>query len=170
MSFVYAFLPCRHLYWCLCLRSWVHEARAAISAFVCMWRMGGYTCIYHHHHQKPPPHSASCLSVRLGSVLVGGRKNTNDASCNWWNHRGCKWSLCANSWERNTRTSISASWNGMQHATPTTTTTDQLRISTGAGGVHDAAIIATCVRANNSNSFHALPLLCIYSASCKIPY
>ena len=44
------------------------------------------------------------------------------------------------------RTSISARQNGMQqqHATPTTTTTDQLRISTGAGGVHHAAIIATC--------------------------
>ena len=35
-----------------------------------------------------------------------------------------------------------------QHATPTTTVTDQLRISTGAGGVHDAAIIATCIRAH----------------------
>ena len=35
-----------------------------------------------------------------------------------------------------------------QHATPTTTITDQLRISTGAGGVHDAAIVATCVRAH----------------------
>ena len=61
------------------------------------------------------------------------------------------------------RTSISASWNRMQqqHATPTTTTTtEQLRISTGAGGVHDAAIIATCVRAHNSDSFHALPLMC----------
>ena len=33
------------------------------------------------------------------------------------------------------------------NATPTTTTTDQLRISTG--GVHNAAIIATCVRAHN---------------------
>ena len=51
--------------------------------------------------------------------------------------------------------------NGMQqqHATPATATTDQLRISTSADGVHDAAIIATCVRAHNSNSFHALPLL-----------
>ena len=48
-----------------------------------------------------------------------------------------------------------------QHATLTTTTTiDQLRVSTGAGGVHDAAIITTCVRAHNSNSFHALLLMC----------
>ena len=35
-----------------------------------------------------------------------------------------------------------------QHATPTTTTsTDQLRISMGVVGVHDAAITATCIRA-----------------------
>ena len=33
------------------------------------------------------------------------------------------------------------------NVTPTTTTTDQLRISTGTGGVHDAASIATCIRA-----------------------
>ena len=49
------------------------------------------------------------------------------------------------------RTSISASRSRMQqqHATPTiTTTTDQLRISTGACGEHDAAIIATRVRAH----------------------
>ena len=45
------------------------------------------------------------------------------------------------------RTSISTFCIGMQqqNATPTTTTTDQLKISTGAGAVHDAAIIANCV-------------------------
>ena len=101
--------------------------------------------------------------------------------CNWaviYQWVGCKGSLCANGWGRNTmtlsscqwlplqaqsakvrvqgakvRTCISASWKGMQqqHATPTTTITDQLTISTGAGGVNDAAIIATCIRAHNSN-------------------
>ena len=46
-------------------------------------------------------------------------------------------------------TSISAIQSGMQQqpAIPTTTTTNQFRISTDAIGVHDAAIIATCVRA-----------------------
>ena len=74
----------------------------------------------------------------------------------------CKWSICANSWSRNAtivsccwwqllhtqsakdrvqgakvRTSTSASLRGMQqqHATPPTTATDQIRISTGASGV-----------------------------------
>ena len=59
------------------------------------------------------------------------------------------------------RTSISASRSGMQqqHATPTTTTTtDQLRISTGDGGVHDAAIIATCIRSGHERS-----LKCVHS-------
>ena len=48
------------------------------------------------------------------------------------------------------RTSISASWNGMQqqHATPSTTATNQLRISTEAVGVHNAAIIAICIMHN----------------------
>ena len=48
---------------------------------------------------------------------------------------------------------LSASRSGMQqqHATPITTTTDQFRISTGAGGVHNAAIIVTCVRVHSSN-------------------
>ena len=34
-------------------------------------------------------------------------------------------------------------------------------------GVHDAAIIATCIRAHNSNSFLALPLMCALT-SCKL--
>ena len=47
------------------------------------------------------------------------------------------------------RTSIGASWSGLhrQHAA-TTTNTDQIRTSTGATGVNDAAINATCVRLN----------------------
>ena len=51
----------------------------------------------------------------------------------------------------------------------------QLRISTDAGGVHDVAIIATCIRAHHSNSFQALPLLCalmqvaMIAASCTPP-
>ena len=62
-----------------------------------------------------------------------------------------------------------------QHGTPTTTTSDQLWISTGAGGVHNSAIIATCIRARNSNSFYALPLFCaltqvaMIAASCTPP-
>ena len=62
-----------------------------------------------------------------------------------------------------------------QHATPTNSTSDQIKISTGAGGMHDAAIIAielACVRAHNSNSFHALPLYTqveMITASCTPP-
>ena len=116
---------------------------------------------------KIPPHSASCPSASPVFAPVGGRKNTTGASCNRWNYRRCKWSLCANGWGRNTttlsccqwqppqaqgakvRNSISASRNGMQqqHATPTTTTLSQLRISTRVGGVHNAAISVTCARA-----------------------
>ena len=47
------------------------------------------------------------------------------------------------------RTSISVGLSRMQqqHATPTTTTTNQLRISTASIEVYDAAAIATCIRA-----------------------
>ena len=110
---------------------------------------------------------ASCSSASMVSVSVGGRKNTTDASCNGWNHYMCKWNICAGGWGRNTttvsccllpttqaqgakvRTSISASWSRMQqlHATPTTATTNQLRISMDAIGVHNATIIATCLKA-----------------------
>ena len=47
-----------------------------------------------------------------------------------------------------------------QPATPTTITTNQLRINTDAIGVHNAAIIATCVRAHNflpSAASHFIP-------------
>ena len=149
-----------------------------------------------------PPHSASCLSVSPVSVPVGGRKNTTGASCNGWNHHGCKGSLCANGWGRNTttvscrwwlplqaqggkvrvqgakvRTSISTSRNGIQqqHTTPTTTNIDQLGISTGTGGVHDAAINATCVRAHNKGrawkelELCALTQVALIAASCTPP-
>ena len=43
---------------------------------------------------------------------------------------------------------------------------NQLRSSTGAGGVHDAAIIATCVRVRNSNSFHTLSFYCEHHGQC----
>ena len=47
------------------------------------------------------------------------------------------------------RTNISTIWSGMQQqqATPITTATNQLRTSTGTVGVHNAAIIATYLRA-----------------------
>ena len=92
-----------------------------------------------------------------GVCANGWGTNTTIVSCCWWQPlqaqgakgqgAGCKG-----------QDQHQARQNGMQqqHATPTTTTTDQLRISTSAGGVHDAAIIATCVGAHNS--FHALPL------------
>ena len=53
-----------------------------------------------------------------------------------------------------------------------TTTADQLRISTGAGGVHDAAIIATCVRAGhgrNACKLYALMQVVMIAASCTPP-
>ena len=52
------------------------------------------------------------------------------------------------------RTSICASWKGMQqqYATPITTTSYQLRISTAVGRVHDAAITATCVSAGHGRN------------------
>ena len=133
------------------------------------------------------------------SLLLAHSYNQHQvASCNGRNHHVCKWSLCANGWGRNTttvsccwwqplqaqgakvrvqgakvRTSISPSQSGIQqqHANPTTTTTDQLRISTSAAGVHDAAIFVTCVWAHNSNSFHALPPMqvAMIAASCTPP-
>ena len=50
---------------------------------------------------------------------------------------------------------VRAGCSYIQHAT-SPTTTDQLRIITGAVGAHDAAII-TCVRAHSQNSFQGLP-------------
>ena len=113
----------------------------------------------HHRHKlqwvKPPRVQVESLCQRLRKkhhhrklLPVATTANTR---CKGHRVQGAK-----------VRTSISASQNGMQqqHAAPTITTTDQLRISTGTGGVHNAAIIATCVRAHHCNSFHALPLLC----------
>ena len=45
-----------------------------------------------------------------------------------------------------------------QHAIPTTTTTHQLRISISTGGVHHAAILATCIRAGHGRNLNCLPL------------
>ena len=131
-----------------------------------------YLYSVYHHQKTTTTHSASCPSVSPVSVLVGGRKDITSVSCSGWNHRECKWSLCANGCGRNTtivsccqwqppqaqgakvRTSISASWNRMQQqpATPTTTTTDQLMISTSVGGGHDVAIIATSIRAGHGRN------------------
>ena len=105
-----------------------------------------------------------CIS-QCGIMVYLSMRYTTGTSCNGWNHCGCKWSLCANGWGRNintvsclqwqppqaqgakVRTSISASRNGMQeqHATPTTTTSDQLRISTGAGRRMKNDLAACCV-------------------------
>ena len=107
-----------------------------------------YATIYHHHVHRPTPHNASCPNASAVFVPMLGRKNTASTSCRGWYHHVCKWSVCAKG--QGTRCKgISVSWSGMQqqHATPTTTTTNQLRISTGAIGVNDPAIIATCVRA-----------------------
>ena len=71
--------------------------------------------------------------------------------------------------------SASRSRMQQQHATPTTTTIDQLRISTGAGGVHDATIIATCVRAHIKGrawkelQWCALTQVAMIAASCTPP-
>ena len=192
MLFAYAFLSCRHLYWWLCLRFWLHA-----DSYLCfrVWRVIGWLCIYidttttitlkyiYHHQQKPPPHSASCSSVNTVSAPVGGSE-TPPVQVAMGETTMCAGGVFVPTDEGETpslpvtspqaqgakvrvqgaklRTSISTSRNGMQqqHATPTTTTIDQLRISTSAGGVHDAAMIATCVRAHNSNFFHDLPLLC----------
>ena len=57
----------------------------------------------------------------------------------------------------------------------TTTTTVQLRISTGAGGVHDTAMITTCVRAHNKGrawkelELCALMQVAMIAASCTPP-
>ena len=66
------------------------------------------------------------------------------------------------------KASISVSGCGMQqqHATPTTATTDQLRISMGATGVHDAAIIATFIRATSLLPCAALTQVAMSAASC----
>ena len=71
------------------------------------------------------------------------------------------------------RTSISASRNEIQqqHAT----TNNQHRISTGAGGVHDAAIIAACVREHIKGrawkelELCALTQVAMIAASCTPP-
>ena len=54
---------------------------------------------------------------------------------------------------------ISANRRGtqQQHATPTTTTTDQFRNSTGVGGVHNAEIIVTCVRTGHGRNLNCVP-------------
>ena len=53
----------------------------------------------------------------------------------------------------------------------TITTTDQLRISTSAGGVHDTAIIATCVKGTawNELEWGAVTQVAIIAASCTPP-
>ena len=43
------------------------------------------------------------------------RKNVTGASCSGWNHHVCKWSICANGWERTTTTEkYSCPWQALQ--------------------------------------------------------
>ena len=60
------------------------------------------------------------------------------------------------------------------HATPTTTTitttTDQLRISTGAGEVHNAAVIATCIRVGHGRNLNCVPLYTICNDCCIVHF
>ena len=134
--------------------------------------------MYKNEHHQNHHHTVQVARVQVWYLRQWVKENTTGTSCNRWNHHVCKWSICANSWGRNT-TTISCCWwqppqaqgakvrissstsqsrMQQQHATPTTTTTELLRISTCTGGVHNAAIIATFIRAHNSNSFNALPL------------
>ena len=66
-------------------------------------------------------------------------------------------------------TSTKASWMWQQHATTITTTTHQIRTSTGAVGVPDAAISATCVRAYAFTFYFPLCELCTLGfADCSV--
>ena len=102
----------------------------------------------HQWKEKTPPAQIAMGKITMcasGDCANSRGRNSTTVSCCWWQPpqaQGAKVRVQG----AKVRSSISASRKGMQqqHATPTTTTTDQLRISTGAGGVHDAAIIATC--------------------------
>ena len=111
---------------------------------------------------------------KSGICASGWKEKSHWRKLQWWNHCGCKGSLCQRLREKHDHrkllpvtTTASARCKGQgarckgqdQHqrkseqdaatnATPTTTTTDQLRISASAGGVRNAEIIATCVRAH----------------------
>ena len=111
-----------------------------------------------HHQRKLQSVIAPRVQVEYIFARVAEWKSTTSASCTGWNHPVCKWNVCAKGQGARCKAQDqhNTSWSGMQQhqATPTT---DQLRLSTGVVGVHNAVIIAACVRAHHFLP-RALPL------------
>ena len=126
---------------------------------------GSHIYIYH-HHQKLPIHSASCLSGSTVSAPVGGGRipaqvamgSTIMCACGVFvlmaegQTHHCKFLLVTQTQTQGQGAKCNGQdqhlykpeWDAATACSSNHHPTDQLRISTGTGGVHVTAIIATC--------------------------